>query len=142
MAGFRASSSWCLSVVFGARHAGCGCSPFCLLPDVPSLRLSVLSLDHISSHQGFYMPMVSGSADYLSQCCSFYIIWMVNDDGRDGGFQSPWHIGLGVYAPDRACFGATAGSHSVVAHTFRTDHCIFKFGGSLIAWITRSACIW
>ena len=53
---------------------------------------------------------------------------MVDEDVGVGDLHSPRHIGLGIYKPDSACFGAMAGSPTMAAHTPRTENWVFKFG--------------
>ena len=90
------------------------------------------------------MPMANELANLLYYCSVCYGAWInchglrhpgeqhgscvpdsamkVGDDDDVGGFQSPRHIGLGVYS---ACYGNTSSSADVGAHTLRTI-AIFK----------------
>ena len=110
----------------------------------------MLSCHQGSSHITFYIPM----ADELANSLCYYIgcgdAWsngrglrhageqhsscppdraMQDDDNDVGDFQSPRHIGLGIYKMVSACFGAMAGSPTMVEHTPRTENWIFKLAG-------------
>ena len=111
--------------------------------------LGCLAVHQVIARKCFYKLLARGSGHclyYCSKLCNAKInnhglrhageqhssclpdSVMVDDDDVDD-FQSPRHIGLGVYKPDSSCFGPMAGSPTMGEHTPRTTALIFKLAG-------------
>ena len=132
------------SLLFMALFGLPGSSVHCL-----ACCLGCLAIEQGIAYKGFYTLMARGSGDYLYYCSKTCIAILnshglrhaggmhssilpdsaMRMDGDDvGDFQSPRHIGLGIYKTASACSGPASSSADAGAHTPRTYKWIFKIG--------------